>query len=436
MKYTLLFTSLLVFGFFATPEKSEAQELLSLDQAIQLGVENNYGVLIARNRTEIASNNRSPGNAGMLPFLNLTGSATESVQDSEFELADGSSQTTTGARSSVQNAALNLNWTVFDGMQMFAEYDRLGELEKIGGMELQLQMESLVGRIILSYFDVIRINEQLKVLENTVEVSQERIEIQKTKFDLGSGSEAELLQARSDLNADRAAVLRERNRLTEAKISLNELLARDPGTEYTVDSVIPLNRGLMQEELYNRLLSENSELLLARMDLRVAELETRRIRGERYPQISLSSSYSYNRNRSDGGFMRLNETTGLSGGITLRVPIFDGFNTNRRVQNAQIERKNSELTLEQSKLRLESDFLALFRSYRNNIELVDLEEENLTNAEETLDIALERFRLGAISSLELREAQRTFLSAENRLINARYDAKLAETGLLQLTGSF
>lgn len=434
MKYTLLLTSLLVIGFFTIPEKSEAQELLTLDQAIQAGVENNYGILIARNRAEISSNNRTPGNAGMLPLLDVTASANESIEDSEFELADGSSESATGSRSSVQNAALNLNWTIFDGMQMFAEYDRLGELEKIGDREMQLQVEMLVGQIINSYFEVIRINEQLKVLENSVEVSQERIEIEETKFDLGSGSEAELLQARSDLNADRAAVLRERNRLSEAKIYLNELLARDPGTDYAVDSVIPLNRGLMQEELYNRLMAENSELLLARMDLRVAELESRRIRGERLPQVALSSSYSYNRNSSDGGFMRLNETTGLSGGITLRVPIFDGFNTNRRVQNAQIERKNSELALEQRKLRLESDFLALYRSYENNIELVDLEEENLANAEETLDIALERFRLGTISSLELREAQRTFLSAENRLINARFDAKLAETGLLQLTG--
>jgi outer membrane protein TolC len=121
-------------------------------------------------------------------------------------------------------------------------------------------------------------------------------------------------------------------------------------------------------------------------------------------------------------------------GITARINIFDGFDTNRRVQNAQINQKNAALSLESHKLRLESDFLAIYRAYQNSLELVDLEQENLLHAEETLDIALERFRLGTISSLELREAQRTFFAAENRLINAKFDSKVAETELLKLSG--
>jgi len=432
-KMNKAFVIFFIFIFGGLCQQLKAQDLLTLDQALQIGLDNNYGIQISQNRAEIANNNLSLGNAGFLPLINLTVSQSERIEDSEF-IAGGEEQSTTDARSSVRNAALNLNWTIFDGLQMFSEYDRLGELKKISDRELRLQMESLAAEIIISFYDIIRISEQVDVLENTLEVSQERIEIEETKFDLGSGSQAELLQARSDLNADRSALLRENNSLIEAKIYLNELLSRDPATDFSVSRDIPINRSLIQEELYNLLMAENSELLIARMQLRASEFETRRIRGERYPEISINSGYSYNRNENDGGFIRFNETTGFVVGITARIPIFDGFNTNRRSQNAKINVRNNEIELEQSKLRLESDFLSLYRSYENNINLVDLEQDNFANAEQTLDIALERFRLGSISSLEFREAQRTFLDAENRLINAKYDAKLAETGLLQLSG--
>ena len=426
--------TLIIFTLLLLSTNVRAQETLTLEEAVQIGLENNYGLQISRNLQEEAENNRSLGNAGFLPMVDLTGSRTERLEDSEFRSADGTGRTNEGARSTNTNASLNLNWTVFDGLTSFARYDRLGLLKEISDEQLRFDMEYTVGQIALSLFNVIRISEQMKVLENNIEVSLERIDIEETKVDLGSGSEYDLLQARSDLNADRAAFIRERNRLNEAKITLNELLSRDPRTDFDVTTEIDVNRFLPEEELFERLMEENAELAIARFENEVSQLEIREVQGERYPQISLTSGYSFNRSENDGGFFQFNETTGFSVGITARVNIFNGFNLNRRVQNAQIRKKNAELNLEAQRLRLESDFQAIFRTYQNSIELVDLEEDNLANAEETLDIALERFRLGSISSLEFREAQRTFLAAENRLINAKFEAKVAETELLQLTG--
>ena len=259
--------------------------------------------------------------------------------------------------------------------------------------------------------------------------------LKKTKLDLGSGSEVELLQARSDLNADRAALLREQNILNEAKVVLNELLSREPLVEFHVADRIPLRRNLDEEELCNTLMSENLELQIARLDQNVAELEYRRVKGERYPELTLTSGYNFNRTEGAGSFLRFNETTGFRVGITARVNLFDGFNSSRRIQNAQINKKNRRLQLQENRLRLESEFRTTYRTYLNSLQLVDLEQSNLSNAEQTLDIALERFRLGDISSLELREAQRTFLAAENRLINTLFEAKIAETELLKLSGN-
>lgn len=430
LKKTALLTGILLSFLTGL---SQGQNHLSLEEAIGIGLENNYNLQIFENQLEIASNNRSLGNAGFLPSLELTGTRQESVEDSEFE-AGNERQTTSGARSTNTNAALNLNWTVFDGLQMFRTYDLLGVLEQISDHEVRLEVERLISFITFSYYEIVRIENQLRVLENTVEVSLERIEIEETKYDLGSGSEVELLQARSDLNADRAALLRERNILNEAKISLNELLSRDPLTDFSVSEDIPIRGDLNEENLYQKLISTNSELEIARMQQNAANLEVQQIRGERYPEIIISSGYTYNRNEAGGGFIRFNESTGFTVGITARINIFDGFNTNRRIQNAQVNQKNSQLQFEENRLRLESQFRALYRTYQSSLELVGLERENLSNAEETLDIALERFRLGTISSLELREAQRTFLAAENRLINTEYEAKIAETELLQLSG--
>ncbi|MEX0661868.1 MAG: TolC family protein [Balneolaceae bacterium] len=426
-------STLLLFALLVISQPVQAQEVLTLDQAIQIGLEENYGVQLSQNQTQIASNNYTLGNAGFFPSIEASASQDESIEDSEFE-AGGDAQTTEGSRSSNTNAGINLNWTIFDGLRMFTSYNRLEELQNISDKEVRLEMELLVSLIIQSYYDITRISEQVSVLENTVDVSQERIGIEETKYDLGSGSEVDLLQARSDLNADRAALLRVQNQLSESKIFLNEYLSRSPSTDFRVTDDIPINRTLSEEELYQKVLTENSELMIARAQQNVADLELRSIRGERFPEISLSSGYVYNRSETGGGFVQFNEATGFSVGITARVNLFNGFDTSRRVQNAKINQKSSRIEEERSQLRIESNFLSLFRTYRNSIELVDLEENNLENAEETLDIALERFRLGSISSLELREAQRTFQTAENRLIEAKFEAKLAETEILQLSG--
>ncbi len=430
-----IIAALFSFCLIIVPSHSKlfAQEILSIDDAVLIGLENNYGVLISRNVSEQAENNYSYGLYNFFPGLSLTTSRSEQVSDSEF-IAGGEERSTSGARSSNTNAAINLDWTLFDGFRMFAAYEALGKLRDMSDQELRLNMEVLVTNISLAYYNIIRINEQMKILENNVEVSLERIEIEETKVDLGSGSEYDLLQARTDLNADRAAYIRERNRLTEAKIYLNELLSRTPDTEFVVTDDILIRRDLNRDELYQKIITQNTELVIARMQKDLAGLEIRQIRGERYPEISLTSGYSFNRSENDGGFIRFNETTGFSIGVSARVSLFDGANISRRIQNARINQRNADLSVEMQKLRLEADFEAAYRAYRNAIELVDLEEENFQNAEQTLDIALERFRLGSISSLEFREAQRTFLQAENRLINTKYDAKVAETELLQLSG--
>lgn len=410
-----------------------AQDTLSVEEAVAIGLENNYSIRIARNQSEVADNNNSLGNAGFLPSLTGSASRTERIEDNRFSTSI-TDTSITGARSNATNASINLNWTFFDGLKMFTTYDKLGELQELGEQRFRLTVENNVAQIISAYFDIIRQQKIYEVLENTVEISEQRIQIAETRKDIGSGSKYDLLQARADLNADKASVIRQEVSLNSAKVRLNELLGRNINTFFNVQSSITLNGNLVYSELIQQALANNLVLSVARTNQKVAELEIKEIRGERYPEINLNAGYGYNRTESSGGFFSFNETNGFNYGISTRINIWNGFNINRRIQNAKIELKNQEIAVEEQKQEVEANLSTEYKNYVNSLMLVELETANLTYAQQSLDIALERFKLGTINSIELREVQRTLISAESRLIQAQFEAKLAETELQRISG--
>lgn len=414
----------------------QAQDTLGLDEAIQLGLQNNYAIQIAHNESAIAENNASLGNAGFLPRLSANISKSRSVEDSRTVYSEGSlpDREDENAESTTTSAGVSLEWTLFDGLRMFTSYERFNELERLGEQQARLTIEQTLQEIIIGYYNITQLKRSLNALENTAEISRERIRIAETKKDLGSGSEYDLLQARADLNADSAALIRQETALKDAKIVFNQLLARDSQTEFTVVENIPLDEQLAYTDLEQQMLTNNVQLTAARMSQEIAELEVKEVKAERYPEISVNAGYNYNKNESGAGFLAFNETNGINYGITASVDIFDGFNINRRIRNAEIALKNQQLALEEQREVIQANLDSDYQNYINALRLVKLESENLTYAERSVSIALERFKLGTISSLELREAQRTLVSAENRLIEAQYEAKVAETNLFRLSG--
>lgn len=414
----------------------KAQDTLSVEEAIAIGLDNNYSIRIAGNESDIAKNNNSLGNAGFLPVLTATGSRSYSIQDSKQEFAEGGipNSTTENAKSNTTNGSATLSWTIFDGLRMFTTSEKLNELQTLGEEEFRLTLENTLASIIGAYFNIIRQQKIYDVLQSTVEVSEQRIQIAETRNDLGSGSEYDLLQARADLNADRAAVIRQEVLLNDAKILLNELLSRDIETDFAVHQTISIDSEKKYNDLLQSAMTGNKELAVARLNEDIAELEIKEVQGERFPEVDLNAGYSYNRSESGAGFLELNQTDGFNYGISARINLFDGFNTNRRIQNARIRLKNQELAVQDLQQRVEAALSGEFKNYLSSLELVKLETENLTYAEQSLDIALERFKLGTINSIELREVQRTLISAESRLIQAQFEAKLAETELQRISG--
>jgi outer membrane protein TolC len=403
---------------------------------IRTGLEKNYAIRIADNESEISSNNNSFGNAGFLPVISADGTFNESVEDNVTEYSTNAipDRNVEGARTTVFNYGVNATWTIFDGLTMFATSDRLLLEEEISETEARLQLEQILADIISTYYQIVGQQNAYQVQENTLGVSQERIRIAETRLDLGSGSEYDLLQSRADFNADRAALIRSGTGLKQAKILLTQVLADTSLSGFDVSGEIVLAEKLQLEPLIDEALQQNSALQIARLNQSVAQTEIREITGEYFPQIDLVGGYGYQRTESSSGFADFNESNGFNYGVTARINLFDGFNKNRRRQNAQIAEKNEELRLQEIRFHVTSQVRQIYAQYEDAISLIELELENLQYAEQSLDIALERFRLGTINSVELREAQVSLLNAENRLIAAQIEAKSAETELLRLSG--
>lgn len=422
--------------FITVPFFAHAQDTLDVEQAIRMALENNFSIRIARNNAEISSNNNTLGNAGFLPSVTASGGVNRSVQDNvtNYSAAGIPDRNDKDATTTVYNYGIDASWTIFDGLSMFATADRLDLLENLSEVQARMQVEQVLADIISTYFQVVGQQQAYNVLKNTVEVSQERIRIAETKLDLGSGSEYDLLQAKADFNADRAALIRANTGLKQAKILVNQLLAEDLGGAFNVQANIELAPKLDIESLMQEAMAQNSELTAARLNESVAETEIKEITGEWFPQITLGAGYGYSKTESSTGFAEFSETKGLNFGITASIELFDGFNKKRRRQNALIELKNEQLRLEEQQLIVQTRLKQTYEQYSDAIDLIELERENLQYTQQSLDIALERFRLGTINSVELREAQLSLLNAENRLIAAQIEAKAAETELLRLSG--
>lgn len=434
--YKGLFIAL--FGIFLSVGTGSvlAQDTLRIEEAIQKGLEKNFAIRIAKNEAEIAANNNTLGNAGFLPVLTADGTISKRIEDSETQFSTNNipDRNDKGAETTVYNYGIDATWAVFDGLTMFATKDRLSLEADIGNEQARLEIENLLADLINAYYQIVGQQKANKVLENTVEISQERIRIAETKKDLGSGSDFDLLQARADFNEDRAALVRSGTILKQAKILVNQILSDSTFTNFDVESKIEMREVMNLNMLMNSALEENKAISIARLNERVAYETIKELKGDWFPQVDVNGGYGFNRTETSAGFTDFSKTTGFNYGITARINLFDGFNKKRASQNATLRLKNQQLQLDELKLTISSELQQVYEQYQDALSLIELEKENLGFIKKTQEIAIERFRLGTISSVELRETQLSLLNAENRLIVAQIEAKSAETELLRLSG--
>jgi outer membrane protein TolC len=410
------------------------QGLLTPEEAVSIALQNNYSIRIARNNAEISENNLSLGNAGFLPDLSADASYLRSSLSTRQVFFDGRIIDRDDAGTENFNSSVSLNWVVFDGLRMFASLSRFKELQQTGELNLRNNIENNISDIYSAYYNIVRQQRLLKLIEYNITLSEERLRIEKDKKEVGSASGFDLRRAEVDRNEDKALYLREELRLVQFKLLLINLMGEKDDADFTVSDSIPLHKDFEFEELLSLAEKNNSTIQLASVNSNIAELEADIFRADIFPVLSLTAGYSFLKSESQAGLVESNQNHGYNYGVRASWNIFNGFNTRRNLQNASILIENSNLNIEETILFVKSGLRDAYKRFTNSISQINLEVQNLESAEQNVSIALERLKLGNISPLEFREAQTDLLDAQNRLVSAQVEAKIAETDLLRLSG--
>lgn len=427
---TLICGAFWIVGFDAV-----AQNLMGIEQVIQNTLENNYGIKILENNRAIAENDYSRGNAGFLPVVDLASQKNFRAENVRQEFIDGRLNERDGAKSDNWNSSVNASWIIFDGMRMFRAYERLGTQLEVTDLATKVAMENTIAQALTAYYTIVIERERIKVLENSIQLSERRLEIANNKFELGKASKVEYLTAQVDYNADKALMEQENQLLYQAKVDLYQLMGLSFVDDFDVVESIDINQQLLVADLLESANMKNPSLLQAQRQQNIAHLQMQETKAERFPVLALGGGYIFNTSNSEAGFLASNRQSGYNYGLSASFNIFNGFNLNRRIQNTRILMESAEYQMADMRLALEADIKRAFNRYRTSLALIDIEQQNLEVARENEAIAVERYQLGNSTSLELREAQVNAVQTESRLINAAFSTKLAEIELLRLSGS-
>lgn len=410
-------------------------DTLKLSEAIRIGLENNFSLRIARNDEQVARNNNTLGNAGFLPKVDLSTSASGYSYNIRQELANGSVNEYDKYPSNTVSGGIQLTWTLFDGFAMFANRNRLASLEELNSISYQLKVEDVVSAIIVNYYTLSAEKQLLDIYREIMKLSADRLKIAREKAAIGTSYQLAVMQAEVDYRTDSAQVLRQENRLKDISISINKLLGRDPTIRFEVEKNIPQVKLYDLSTVSETLKASNKELLISKLNVRLKEIALQELQAGRYPRVTLSSAYALSQTSTPEGSTVLNRNIGPSFGLTVGIPIFNGFNTNRNITNAKIYLENQQLTYQAQEMNLVAEAVKLTNSLTLANNLVEIEKKSALLAKQNSDISIEKYRVGLISDLELRDAQIRYLNAEFRYQSALIQAKSAEIAIQVLMGN-
>ena len=417
----------LILLLLLLPLAAEAQDLMTLDEAISLALENNYSLKISRNNQSIAENNVT-----LAPFLpTLEGSGRQLQTNSNDKSA---STEAVDSRTNYYNLGASLQWTLFDGFGMFAEHSRQKELLAMSSQNLKIDVENLVMTVCSEYYNIIVQENRLQSVRTSLALSRSRYENAEEKYLLGVISGLDLQQAKIDLNTDSSTVLSQQKTVTGAYILLAKKLNAGHEITFNVEDTIVLAPEMNADSLRARTLKYNNQLILARQGEKLSQYDLDAVRALRYPSINFSTGYNFTRYDYPWEANYYSQLNGINWGFGLTWNIFSGLETNRKISNAKLDAENSKLAYLDIENEILGDLDLLYNTYRNSIIVTFFETESAEVARNSLEIAMERYRLGSLSGLEFREYQNKYLDAINRKLSALYQAKVSEIGLRLMAG--
>jgi len=431
LKRNILFAYLLV----AASSLVFSQSVLTVEDAIKIGLEKNYAVLIVKNEQEIAKLQNNFGNAGMSPTVSVNANLNLANINSYQEFSTGVIQERNGAQSNNTGASVNVGWMIFDGLKMFAVKKRLGLNEQLSAIELKQKMENTVYDIVSAYYMVVKTNELIKAAKQNLSIYEERKKIAKLRLEIGSDSKVDVLLSQSNENKAKSAIIQLELQLLNAKTKLNTLLNKPVDTEFNTDDSIVVNFNPNIDDLKKEVSKSNSSILMSKQNELITQQSIKEARSANLPFVQLNGAYNFTRAQSQAGFVFLNRQAGLNAGVTAGWLIFNGNKNSKLVKERNILYLNQKYVTEQMQMQIDGQVFNSYKTYLLNKTIVDLEKQNLSDSKEVLDVSIERYKVGKSNLLETIETQKNLEDAQVRYIEALYAIKMAETDLLRANGS-
>ena len=412
-----------------------AQELITPEKAVALALEHNYGIKLINTNVEVAKNNASILNSGYLPTLRGSAGSTFNLDNTEAEFSDGRVTVLNGAESSRYNASLDLNYTLFDGLGRAYNFKQLKETEQLSELQARETIENTILQLFTVYYNVAELKENSEAILQTLAVSQDRLVRSQYQFDYGQSTKLAVLNAEVDINNDSISLMNSEQQLKSFKRDLNLVLGNTLMDDFNIDTDIAFNTLYNKEELSEKSIANNINLLQIDKSIVINTLGVKSERSAYIPTVGLTGSYGWNKNNNNAAsFVAVSTNTGISGGLNLSWNLFDGGNTITRVKNAKINLEAQNIQKEQLLVTVERDFNNAWDAFQNRLDIFRLQEHNIKTALNNFERTQEKFKLGQVNSIEFRQAQLNLLNAELSRNQAKYLAKIAELQMLQISG--
>lgn len=433
MKQLIALTTCCVLGLSAAFGQ---EPLLSTQEAVAQTLENNLGIQVSTNQREVDANNAGILNSGYLPTLTANGGGSIDRQNTEGQLANGDTRTADGAETRRYNASLSVNYLLFDGLGRWYDYKSFQERSQQSELEVRQTIEVTLLQLFSVYYEVARIEENVANLRQALAISRDRLQRARYQFEFGQNTKLDVLNAEVDINTDSVNLLNAEQNLRNTKRDLNLILNRDLTLAFRPDTTVKFLPELKMEDIMAQARTNNVRMLLAEKDILISEYNWKASRSSFLPTIGLTGTYGWNElsNNSPLAFVLQNTSTGVTGSVNLSWNLFDGGRSITSVRNARIGFENRQLLKQQTELEVDRDLQNAWGNYQNTLFVLEVQDKNLQTNRNNFERSQERYQLGQITSIEFRQAQVNLLGAQLLRSQAKYNAKLAELELLQVSG--
>ncbi len=449
-KHFLFFVAIILFVAYA-----HAQEIMKLDDVIKLTIENNFDVLIAKNNIQVAKNNNniglvgggqstggtvSGGSTGMLPQISVSAGSPQSPLGvgqtiSTLKYSNPAADITSQKLTSTNYApSIVGTWYFFDGLKMFATKKKLTRNEELSNLQYKLIVENTLLSALTAYYQMISIQQYIKSLKVSLDISAEQKKLAEAKLKTGSGSNVDVLQTQIDYNNIQVQIIQQQNLLNDQRITLNNILKRSPDIEFNVPDTIIVQTKPEYAIAIENTDKNNSSVLINKKSIEIDELGLKEYKANRFPKIGVTGNYSFQRTTNDIGFVRLNQNFGYNAGLIFSWTLLNNLTTHTAIKNQTMQIASDNLRLEAARMQEKANLYKAYLSFQNNLNVIEIEKQSASLAQQNLAIAAERFKIGLSNYIEYRTVEQSFEDTQFRLSQAAYNTKVSELNYLKAQG--